>query len=208
MYITALVNGSLLGGALIIAIGAQNMFVIRQGLARDQVFAVAFVASLIDASLIVFGALGLGSLIATFPLAITVATVGGGAFLFLYGSLSLYRVFWPSSQKILQQEPPVSSLKRAIMMTLAFSLLNPHVYLDTVILLGGIAAAYPFATRLYFVTGAVVTSFVWFFLIAYGARVLAPMMRHPMGARGLDLLVAVMMFIVAAGLVKDLWLKV
>ncbi len=204
MYITALVNGSLLGGALIIAIGAQNMFVIRQGLARDQVFAVAFVASLIDASLIVFGALGLGSLIAAFPLAITVATVGGAGFLFVYGSLSLYRVFWPAREKALEQEPSVSSLKRAIMMTVAFSLLNPHVYLDTVILLGGIAASYPFETRLYFVIGAVVTSFVWFFLIAYGARILAPLMQHPMGARGLDLLVAVMMYIVAAGLVRDL----
>ncbi len=207
MYITALVNGSLLGGALIIAIGAQNMFVIRQGLARDQVFAVAFVASSIDASLIVFGALGLGSLIATFPLAITIATVGGAAFLILYGSLSLYRVFALKRGNALQQEPPVSSLKRAIMMTLAFSLLNPHVYLDTVILLGGIAATYPFFTRLYFVAGAVVTSFVWFFLIAYGAKILAPLMRHPMGARVIDLLVAVMMYIVAAGLIRDLWLE-
>ena len=205
MYITALVNGVLLGGALIIAIGAQNMFVIRQGLARDQVFAVAFVASVVDAALIIFGALGLGSLIAIYPLAITIATVAGAAFLLLYGSLSLYRAVRPVKKLDALPNSVVSSLKRAVVMTLAFSLLNPHVYLDTVILLGGIAASYPFETRLYFVAGAVITSFVWFFSIAYGAKLLAPLMAHPMGARTLELMVALMMFIVAAGLIRDLW---
>ncbi|MBV1929418.1 MAG: LysE family transporter [Gammaproteobacteria bacterium] len=207
MYITALINGSLLGGALIIAIGAQNMFVIRQGLARDQVFAVALISSVIDATLIALGALGLGSIIASFPLAITVASVGGVLFLVIYGCVSLYRAFFPSNSLSPEDDSVASSLKRAVLMTLAFGLLNPHVYLDTVILLGGIAASYPFEQRLYFVTGAIVTSFAWFFAIGYGAVFLAPLMRRPSGARALNLIVCIMMFIVAGGLAKDLVTK-
>lgn len=204
MYITALINGSLLGGALIITIGAQNMFVIRQGLARDQVFVVALVSSIIDATLIALGALGLGSLIASFPLAITFASAGGSLFLLVFGGLSFYRVFFPSSPVGHNDEAVVSSLKRAVLMTLAFGLLNPHVYLDTVILLGGIAAGYPFEERLYFAAGAIVTSFAWFFTIGYAAKLLAPLMSRPAGARVLNLIVAVMMFVVAGGLIKGL----
>lgn len=203
MVINAFVNGALLGGALIIAIGAQNLFVLRQGMARDQVFVVVLLSSLIDATLIIAGALGLGSLIATVPWLVPVASWGGAVFLLVFGSLSLYRAVIP--KEIPQEEAGevTSSLKRAVMMTLAFGLLNPHVYLDTVILLGGIAAGYEFSLRLYFMTGAVIMSFVWFFALGYGARTLTPLMRHPAGARVLDLLVATMMFVVAANLIWD-----
>jgi len=204
MYLSAFTNGALLGGALIIAIGAQNMFVLRQGMAKDQVFAVALLSSVIDAVLIIFGAMGLGSLISAFPLAITVASVGGAAFLLIFGSLSLYKAFRARVTVIIQGDPVTSSFKKAVMMTLAFGLLNPHVYLDTVILLGGIAAPYAFDARIYFVSGAVTASFVWFFALAYGARAISPLMRHPFGARALDFLVAMMMYLVAAGLIKDL----
>ncbi len=204
MYISALINGSLLGGALIIAIGAQNMFVIKQGLARNQIFIVALISSIVDASLIALGALGLGSLIAAYPLGIEIATIGGAAFLLIYGALSLYRAFKVNPEIIIDEVAATSSFKKAAIMTLAFALLNPHVYLDTVILLGGIASNYPFEERLYFVCGAIVTSFVWFFAIGYGARLLSPLMRNPKGARILDLLVALMMFVVAAGLIDDL----
>jgi L-lysine exporter family protein LysE/ArgO len=204
MYISALINGSLLGGALIIAIGAQNMFVIKQGLARNQIFTVVLISSIVDASLIALGALGLGSLIAAYPLGIQIATIGGAAFLLIYGALSLYRAYKPNPEIIVEDVAVTSSFKKAAFMTLAFALLNPHVYLDTVILLGGIASNYPFEERLYFVLGAIVTSFVWFFAIGYGARLLSPLMRNPMGARILDLLVALMMFVVAAGLIDDL----
>ncbi|WP_037492568.1 LysE/ArgO family amino acid transporter [Sneathiella glossodoripedis] len=203
MYLSALINGSLLGGALIIAIGAQNMFVIKQGLARDRVLVVVLISSIVDATLIALGALGLGSLIAAFPLAITIATIGGSAFLLVYGTMSLYRAAKPQQSQSFSDVKSTSSLKRAALMTLAFSLLNPHVYLDTVILLGGIASSYPFDERLYFLSGAIATSFVWFFTIGFGATALAPFMKHPAGARVLDLLVAIMMFIVAAGLISD-----
>ncbi|WP_169566895.1 LysE/ArgO family amino acid transporter [Sneathiella limimaris] len=196
-------NGVFIGAALIIAIGAQNMFVIRQGLAKDQVFVVAFTCSVIDGSLIVLGALGLGALISSHPTAITVATVGGALFLITYGSLSLYRFFKPSTQMPNGEGPQVSSTLKAILTSAAFSLLNPHVYLDTVILVGGIAATHEVPDRIYFVAGAITASFVWFFAIAFGARFAAPLMRHPMGARALDLLVAFMMYLVAANLVID-----
>lgn len=203
MEITAFINGSLLGGALIIAIGAQNMFVLRQGLVKDQVFVVALISSIIDASLIILGALGLGTLISSYPLAIEVATLGGAAFLIVYGLKSLYGAFKKSGKLTVANEPVVSTVKKAALMTLAFGLLNPHVYLDTVILLGGIASTYEIEMRYFFVSGAVLTSFAWFFTIGYGARLISPLMTHPYGARILDLLVATMMFIVAGGLISD-----
>lgn len=203
MFISAFVNGSLLGGALIIAIGAQNLFVLRQGMARDQVFTVALLSSLIDASLIILGALGLGSLIATVPWLVPFASWGGAIFLLVFGGIAFYRALFPKPQFSVQEEGVTSSFKKAVLMTLAFGFLNPHVYLDTVILLGGIAASYEVSARLYFVAGAVLTSFVWFFVVGYGARILTPFMQKPKGARILDLLVALMMFIVAANLITD-----
>ncbi len=204
MIITAFVNGALLGGALIIAIGAQNLFVLRQGMAKDQVLVVALLSSVIDAGLIITGALGLGSLISAFPIAITLASVSGALFLIIFGSLSLYKAFVPPLTAQDPGEPVTSSFKKAVMMTLAFGLLNPHVYLDTVILLGGIAAQYELETRKFFVLGAVLASFGWFFALGYGARTISPLMRHPLGARGLDLAVAMMMYFVASGLIRDL----
>lgn len=203
MFISAFVNGALLGGALIIAIGAQNLFVLRQGMARDQVFTVALLSSLIDATLIILGAIGLGSLIATVPWLVPLASWGGAAFLLVFGSLSLYRAILPKPATVQLDEEVTSSFRKAVLMTLAFGLLNPHVYLDTVILLGGIAASYDIAVRMYFVGGAVLTSFLWFFAIAYGARTLTPILRKPAGERVLDALVALMMFIVAANLIVD-----
>ncbi|MEH6402366.1 MAG: LysE family transporter [Sneathiella sp.] len=203
MFISAFVNGALLGGALIIAIGAQNMFVLRQGMARDQVLTVALLSSVIDAGLIILGALGLGSLIATMPWLVPFASWGGAAFLVVFGSLSFYQSFRPKKTAVETEGEVTSSFKKAVLMTLAFGLLNPHVYLDTVILLGGIAASYALEFRMFFVGGAVLSSFLWFFAIAYGARTLAPLLRHPAGARILDFLVGSMMFIVAANLIVD-----
>ena len=201
--LSSFINGALLGGALIIAIGAQNLFVLRQGMARDQVFIVALLSSLIDASLIVAGALGLGSLIATVPWLVPFASWGGALFLIVFGLLATRQALFPKPVEIEATEQVTSSFRKAAMMTLAFGLLNPHVYLDTVILLGGIAAGYEFSLRLYFVAGAVLTSFIWFFALGYGARTLTPLLQHPWGARVLDGFVALMMFIVAANLIRD-----
>lgn len=201
MEISALTNGALLGAALIIAIGAQNLFVLRQGMARDQVFIVCLLSSLIDGFLIFVGALGLGSTIAAFPWLVPWATWGGALFLIVFGLMSVCRAIWPKPLVSESEEKIVSSRKKAILLTLAFGLLNPHVYLDTVILLGSIAAGYEFAARVHFVIGAISASFVWFFTVGYSARMLTPLMKNPAASRVLDTFVAVMIFVVAANLV-------
>jgi L-lysine exporter family protein LysE/ArgO len=204
MLLSAFIDGALLGGALIIAIGAQNLFVLRQGIAKDQVFAVVLLCSVIDGVLIIAGALGLGSLIAAFPLVVPVATIGGALFLIVFGGMAFYRALFTVHVAFNVDGGVTSSLKKAVLMTLAFGFLNPHVYLDTVIMLGGIAARFEMQSRLYFMAGAVMMSFVWFFSLGYGARLLSPFMRHPLGARVLDIIVGCVMYLVAARLLWDM----
>ncbi|MFC4271900.1 LysE family transporter [Sneathiella chungangensis] len=203
MHFFAYTDGAILGAALIIAIGAQNLFVLRQGIHRDQVFIVCLLSALIDATLILAGALGLGSAIAAFPWLVSWASWGGAVFLIAFGLLSCRRVIWPDPVPAENGAPVASSRRKAVSLTLAFGFLNPHVYLDTVILLGGIASGYALDDRIYFVLGAITASFGWFFTIGYGARFLAPLLRDKTGARILDLLVAGMMFFVAASLIYD-----
>ena len=203
MYIGAFAEGAMIGAALIIAIGAQNMFVLRQGMLRDQVFVICLLSSCIDAALILLGAMGLGSVIAAFPWMVPWASWGGAVFLIVFGLLSFRRVLWPEPVQVESSAPVVSTMKKAVLLTLAFGFLNPHVYLDTVILLGGIAAGYEFASRQYFVFGAITSSFFWFFSLGYGSRLLTPLLQNRTGARILDLLVATMMFFVAASLILE-----
>ena len=199
-YITAFIEGLLLGGALIIAIGAQNMFVLRQGVARNQVFVVCALSSLIDASLILAGALGLGTVINLFPSLVTYVTIGGILFLLVFGGMSFWRAYRPVPVNLGDGAPITSSAQKAAMMTLAFGLLNPHVYLDTVIMLGSIASSYEISLRTYFVGGAVSMSFIWFFALGYGAKVMSPLLGRPSAARVLDFLVGSMMLVVAYSL--------
>ncbi len=203
MYLWGFIDGALIGAALIIAIGAQNLFVLRQGMARDQIFIICFLSACIDAFLILLGAMGLGSAIAAFPWLVPWASWGGALFLIAFALMSLHRAMWPPVTSADESEAVVSSKRKAILLTLAFGFLNPHVYLDTVILLGGIAAGYEFIPRIYFVSGAITASFAWFFSLGYGARSLAPLMRTRNGTRVLDLSVAGIMLIVAANLIID-----
>jgi L-lysine exporter family protein LysE/ArgO len=175
--------------------------VLRQGVAHDQVFLVCLLSSLIDASLIILGAVGLGSLIATMPWLVPWASWGGALFLIVFGLLSVHRAIKPETLKAGKDDKPVSSWRKATLLTLAFGFLNPHVYLDTVILLGSIAAGYEVAQRIYFVLGAILASFTWFFAVGYGARFLAPLLQTQTGARLLDTAVAAIMFLVAANLI-------
>ncbi|PHQ68596.1 MAG: amino acid transporter [Sneathiella sp.] len=203
MSFAAFANGTLLGAGLIIAIGAQNLFVLRQGMARDHVFIVCLLSSIIDALLILLGAVGLGTLIASVPWLVPWASWAGALFLIGFGLFAGRRAIWPQPLIITRTDATVSSRKKAILLTLAFGLLNPHVYLDTVILLGGIAAGYEMNLRLYFVVGAMMASFLWFFSIGYAAHLLTPLLRTTRGARFLDTLVATVMFLVAANLIFD-----
>jgi L-lysine exporter family protein LysE/ArgO len=200
--IAAAVAGFLLGGSLIVAIGAQNAFVLRQGLRRRHVFAVAAICAASDALLIAAGVGGLGTLIATRPSLLVAARVGGALFLFAYGCRSFFRAARPG-QLLAAGDEGDESLAAAIVACLAFTFLNPHVYLDTVVLLGGISAAYAGTDRIAFASGAAIASVVWFFGLGYGAKLAAPIFARPAAWRILDLAIGIVMWTIAASLVVE-----
>lgn len=198
----ALAAGFGLGGSLIVAIGAQNAFVLRQGVARDHVFAVALTCVLCDVTLIAAGAVGFGGLVSRFPAVTSVAAWGGAAFLLVYGGLSVRSALHPGSLRAgAGTHAMFATAGAAVAATLAVSLLNPHVYLDTVLLIGSVAAQYGWATRVWFAAGAMSASAVWFFGLAYGARLLAPLFGRESAWRVLDLCIAAIMWWIAATLV-------
>jgi len=201
--IEALLQGFGLSMGLIIAIGSQNAFVLRQGLKRDRVFLVATVCFLCDATLIAAGAAGFGTLVASSPLALLIALWGGSAFLFLYGLRAFRCALHPDTLDPAGASDASGSAARVILSTLALSLLNPHVYLDTVILLGSLAARFSGASRLLFAVGAMTASLVWFYGIGYGARLLAPLFGKPAAWRLLDAVVGCTMWGIAVSLVRS-----
>lgn len=207
MTFVPFIEGFMIGGGLIIAIGAQNAFVIRQGIKGEHVFAVAAVCALVDITLIAVGAGGVGTLIASSPLLRGIAAWGGAAFLFVYGALAFRNIFRVSSDVWSDAELSASGKvgdggrRRAMAAAFAFSVLNPHVYLDTVVMLGGIAAQYAADPRIVFALGAMTASVVWFFGLGYGATRLAPFFRTTLGARLLEGIICAVMWIIAARLV-------
>lgn len=202
--ITALLQGFALGGSLIIAIGAQNAFVIRQGVRGEYVFAVATLCFLSDAILMTLGAAGVGTLIATDPTLRSVAAWGGGLFLLIYGGQAAWSflhpkpVDWAANNK----EKP-GSLFAVMGIAFALTYLNPHVYLDTVVLVGGLAAQFDSIGRVWFTLGAISASMVWFYGLAYGATRAAPFFKTTLGARLLDATICLVMWIVAATLIRS-----
>lgn len=190
-----------LGAALIVAIGAQNAFVLRQGLRREHVFAVASVCVLCDATLIVLGVAGFGALVAQSPILTAFAAWGGATFLFVYG-LRAFRAAFRGG--VLEAEPERTLPHRAAFLgALAVSLLNPHVYLDTVVLLGGISSRFAGGARTLFGFGALTASCLWFYGLAYGATRLGPLFRRPLAWRVLDTGIGVVMWSIAASLVLE-----
>ncbi|MBY5973919.1 LysE/ArgO family amino acid transporter [Ferrimonas balearica] len=186
-----------LGLSLIVAIGAQNAFVLRQGILRQHVLPVVVFCAVSDAVLIVAGVYGFGTLGATAPWATEGLRYAGAAFLLVYGALAL-RKAWRGGGGLRAEEAPSPSLWRCLGICAALTWGNPHVYLDTVVLMGAVASG--FADRASFAEGAVSASFLFFFLLGYGARLLAPLFRRPGAWRVLDLGVAVIMWSVAAKL--------
>jgi L-lysine exporter family protein LysE/ArgO len=190
-----------LGFSLIVAIGAQNAFVLRQGIKKEHALATALVCSLIDAVLITAGALGLGSIIASLPLLLKAVTFFGAAFVGWYGIQAFIRVF---RENAITAEPggePLT-LGKTIATVLTLSLLNPHVYLDTVLLLGGVSSRHPMPGRLFFVAGASTASIAWFFGISLGAGFLAPLFAKKITWKIFDFTIGVVMAIICVQLVK------
>lgn len=202
IYISSLISGAALGATLIIAIGAQNAFVLRNGIARNQVAVVVAICVLVDWVLIVAGGAGFGSLVAAFPAVTAIAAWGGAAFLAFYGASAFRTALHPGSlsEKTAGAPARFSGMSAAISATLAVSLLNPHVYLDTVVLLGSIAAQHVGVARWWFVAGACIASLAWFSALGFGARLLAPFFERPGTWRALDVVIGIIMWWIAAGL--------
>ncbi|MCF6371366.1 LysE/ArgO family amino acid transporter [Rhizobium halophilum] len=198
-HMTPFVSGFALSAALIMAIGAQNLFVLRQGLKGEHVGAVVLFFSLSDALLIAAGVSGVGVFLTALPHLATILTVGGALFLAWYGITALRRMTSTNAMSVTATER--LSLGRAMVMGAAFTFLNPHVYLDTVLLMGAAASAQPEASRRFFAVGAATASFTWFAILGYGARLLQPVFTRPVAWRILDAVVGIVMLSLAASLV-------
>jgi L-lysine exporter family protein LysE/ArgO len=181
---------------LIVAIGAQNAFVLRQGLRREHVLPVVLICAVSDLVLISAGIAGLGAAVAAQPTVVTVIRWVGAAFLLSYAALAAKRAWRPSALKPAGQAP--ATLRATLLTCLALTYLNPHVYLDTVLLLGSLAQQYPH--RWLFGIGAALASAVWFAGLGLGAHRLAPVLSRPTAWRVLDGLIAVVMAGVAGTL--------
>ncbi|MGN9762616.1 LysE/ArgO family amino acid transporter [Streptomyces sp. SD31] len=187
------------GLSLIVAIGAQNAFVLRQGIRRDAVLAVVGICALSDALLITLGVAGVGAVVVAWPGVLTAVAWVGGAFLLCYGALAARRVFRPSGA-LLTDGDAAGSRRRAVLTCLAMTWLNPHVYLDTVFLLGTIAADRG-EMRWTFGVGAALASLCWFAALGFGARLLSRHLAKPGAWRVLDGLVAATMIALGIGLI-------
>jgi L-lysine exporter family protein LysE/ArgO len=196
--VSSALAGFSLGLGLILAIGAQNAFVLRQGLMRQHVGLVVTICALSDAILIGAGVAGAGALVAAVPGFDLAMRLGGAAFLIWYGFRAL-RAAWRGGAT-LQAAGGIAGRRGAAATALALTWLNPHVYLDTVVLLGAISAQYPH--RLGFALGAMSASLVFFTTLGYGARLLAPVFARPGAWRVLDVIVGLTMWAIAGSLIR------
>jgi len=199
----AFLTGIFLGLSLIIAIGAQNAFVLRQGILRHHIFYIALFCSISDALLIILGVAGISYFFNDFINEFSKIIFGiASIWLFIYGVLRIQSAFRKSTAIITENQESLS-LVSAISVISIFTFANPHVYLDTMILIGSISQQFEGLNRVIFAFGACSASFVWFFGIAYGAKLLTPIMQNPRHWRILDLLIALIIFIIALNLASQ-----
>lgn len=184
------------GLSLIIAIGAQNAFVLRQGIRREHVLPVVLICALTDALLQILGVAGIGLIVERAPIALEIVRWGGVVFLLWYAWSAARRAMHPEVL-VAGEGPQTSSLKRTVLACLAITYLNPHVYLDTMVLLGSIGNAQGDPGRWWFVAGGSIGSLVWFFLLGYGARALTRFFATPRSWQILDAVVAATMLVIA-----------
>ena len=203
MPISAFTTGFALSATLIIAIGAQNAFVLRQGLRREHVLIIVAFCALADLLLIGAGVAGVARVLGEAPHLTLALTVAGMLFLAWYGLRALARARSASSMSVEEGANRIS-LRNAVAQAAGFTFLNPHVYLDTVLLMGSIGARQPADLRLWFVGGAAAASGAWFTTLGFGARLLRPMFRTPRAWQVLDTLVGLTMLALAASLLGKL----
>jgi len=198
--IPAALAGLGLGLSLIVAIGAQNAFVLRQGLRREHIVAVILICALSDAALIALGVAGAGWVFDRVPWLVDIVRWAGAVFLLAYGVLAARRALRPTGLAVASGDATGSGLLAVVGTTLALTWLNPHVYLDTVVLLGSVASTHG-QWRWAFGVGAMLGSVLWFTALGFGARLLAPVFARPTAWRVLDGVIAVVMVALAVSLV-------
>jgi len=197
-------EGFALSIGLILALGPQNVFVMRQGLMRSHVFAVCLACSVFDALLITAGVLGVGSILAGIEGAEFMIAIGASIFLISYGLLRIKSAMSPVGMST--EGEGESDLAPTIAAAAAFTFLNPHVYVDTLLLIGGTSSRYLGDERVAFGIGAATASFVFFFSLGYGARSLSDVLNKPKAWKYIDLSIACIMFVIAAAIMHPhLW---
>ncbi len=193
--LSAITSGFLLGLSFILAIGAQNAFVLRQGIRREHVLPVVLICAISDAFFVMVGVAGFGWIVESAPWFKNFLVWGGAAFLVVYGLFSFRRAFG-STEALTPHGDGGTTLKATVWTCVALTWLNPHVYLDTMVLLGSVSTTFG-ENRWYFGLGAVIASFTFFFSLGFGARLLAPVFQRPKAWRILDFLVGVLMIGIA-----------
>lgn len=186
------------GFSLILAIGAQNAFVLRQGLKREYVFGVCLICALSDSILIYLGITGFSKIVVEFPLITIFAQNFGAVFLFIYGLRSFYSAFRKNT-RLDPSSIEKANIYRVLGTCLAFTWLNPHVYLDTVVLVGSISTNFTSELHI-FAMGAILSSWIFFFSLGYGAKFLLPLFQNSISWKILDFLIGIMMWFIAINL--------
>ena len=196
MATSALVQGMVLGYSMIIPIGVQNSFILSQGIKRNHHYLTATICLICDVILTIAGVLGVGKLITNHQLLMLLIGWGGVMFLATYGAKAFYRAWRFEYGDGLESANSLTP-KAVIATTLAVTLLNPHVYLDTVVILGSVGSTFSDDTRWYFVCGAILAATIWFYGLAAGASKLAPWLGKPNSQRWVDIIIGFVMFAVA-----------
>lgn len=186
------------GFSLILAIGAQNAFVLKQGLKREYVLSVCFICALSDSILIYLGITGFSKIVVEFPLMTIFAQYFGAIFLFIYGLRSFYSAFRKNT-RLDPSRIEKANIYRVLGTCLAFTWLNPHVYLDTVVLVGSISTNFTNELHI-FAMGAILSSWIFFFSLGYGAKFLLPLFQNSISWKILDFLIGVIMWVIAINL--------
>ena len=194
-------QGFAIGLSLIVAIGAQNAFVLKQGLKKQAVFWVCFVCALSDSILVVLGITGFATVIQLYPELVGFAKWAGAVFLLWYGLQHAIQAF-QANQSLHASSQNEIQLSKIIIVCLALTWLNPHVYLDTVVLIGSISTQFE-QTKLYFALGVITASWLFFFSLGYGARVLIPVFANPKAWKVLDVVIALIMWSIAISLMMS-----
>ena len=204
MNLWVLLQGFGLGASMIIPIGAQNAYVLNQGIKRNHHLTTATICSVLDVLFISLGIFGGGAVLSQNETLLTVVTLGGIAFLTFYGLLSVKSAMQTTKASESKRQVVERCRRAVILGALAVTVLNPHLYLDTVVILGSIGGQFEGQDRISFALGTIMASFVWFYTLSIGAAKLGPTLSRPRVKQGIDIVVAIMMFTIALMLINEL----